>query len=85
MHGIEATESGTTFTGEGIPFFRLVTIRAALRFLKVGVKTRGRSPLKVLREDYKLPVRTVAQGLEAVEKLIADWKAAHPLPEGTAP
>ena len=85
MHGIEATESGTTITGDGIEFFRLLTIKRGLRIMGIGLKFKGRSPLAVLKQDYKLPVRTVAQGLEAVEKLISEWKAAHPIPETTSP
>lgn len=69
-----STQQGIVFdTPEGIEYYKLCVVHHALRLQQIGVMVRhprGRSPLQVLRKDYGLPVRTVAEGLELVPYLI---------------
>lgn len=74
---IEKSDSGMTVTGEHIELFRLTCLKAGLKLKAVGIKTRGRSPIKVCQQDYKLKGRTALSLIPQVEELIAKWKKEH--------
>ena len=61
-------------TPEGIEYYKLCAMEYALKLQSHGIKglpfPRGRTPLQILRKDYGLPVRTVAEGLEVIPYLI---------------
>lgn len=74
---IERTESGTTITAPHIALFRLHCLAQSLKLRMVGIITRGRSPIKVCNQDYKLIGRTAKVLLPQVEELIKNWKPAN--------
>lgn len=63
----------TLITGNGIPLYRLMVMRSAVKLESKGMKmSRGVSWTKVARQEFGLPARAPhAQVLEAVEAAIA--------------
>jgi hypothetical protein len=74
---IETTDAGTIITGVHIELYRLTVLRSGLKLFAAGIKTRGRSPIKVCQQDYKLKGRTARALIPQVEQLIEKWKASH--------
>ena len=59
--GITATEQGNILmTGDGILVFRLLALKGALKLEAKGLGRRGRSALRIVREETGLKARTAA-------------------------
>jgi hypothetical protein len=72
MNGVEQVEGGgMMFTGAGIDFFRMVSLRGALRMEVAGMSRRGQSAFKVCKQVYGLKgtkVEVLAQMTYQIEQ-----------------
>ena len=75
--GIETSEcGGTMITGDGIEFYKLLTIRQALRLQMIGMKLSSRLPAGTTLARRHLGLRGNKESLLAqVEEMIARIQA----------
>lgn len=75
---IEHSETGTTLTGDAIPFFRMALQLSALRFkVKTGKDlSRGRSIVSMVKREYKLK-GNAAKILAQFEPIVEARRAAQ--------
>lgn len=66
-----------TFTGEGIQFYQLVSLRMALRIQAMGLRRPGPSPLQAAKR-LGFKANTAAEAIPLVTAAIEKFHADHP-------